>query len=162
MELTQSDWIGVVGVGVSLLGFALALYQISKTQAAAESASKSAEIATEGIRRLDTLISFTSVARAIEQIKAACRNDRFDELPSLFDDARKALISAKGNQSTLTDGEHAKIQKALSFFKTMEIEIAKADQEALAAQKVKFTKALIEISDDISALAAKMKTLGEH
>ena len=161
MTITQSDWIGLAGIFVSLLGFALALYQIRTAKTAAESARDSAKLATEGVRRLDSLISFTSVSKSIEEIKAACRKDDFSRLPNLFDDARKALISARESHPGLTVVDLGKIQKTLTFFKAMEIEVAKADGDSLAGQKVKFTKSLIDISDDVSSLVSRARHYGD-
>lgn len=157
-QLSFSDWLGLAGIALSLLGFGLSLWQILKVKNAAESARDSSQLARDGVRRLDSIIGFTSVARSIDEIKEACRKDDFERLPTLFDQARKSLITARENNIQLDDADNQNIQKSLVFFKTMELEVLKSDSAVLSQQKPKYIKALIDISDDIIVLANKVKS----
>jgi len=153
-----ADWLGLAGIFVSLLGFGVALWQIWQVKTAAESARDAAQLAKEGVRRLDSIIGFTSVSRSIDEIKEACRKDDFDRLPILFDQARKSLITARENNPAIDETDSQSIQRSLVFFKTMELEVIRNDHSILSQNKAKYIKTLIEISDDITILANKVKS----
>lgn len=157
-ELTFSDWLGLAGIILSLLGFGISIWQIWKVKTAAESARDAAQMAKDGVRRLDSIIGFTSVARSIDDIKEACRKGEFERLPTQFDQARKALITARENNPALDETDHQCIQKSLVFFKTMEIEVLKNESQILENNKSKYLKTLIDISDEIIVLANKVKS----
>lgn len=158
MVFSQSDWFSLGGIVISLLGFGVSLWQIYKVKTAAESARDSAQLAKEGIRRLDSIIEFTSVSHTINEIKDACRKNDFERLPPLFDQARKALIVARENSQVLEENDLQEIQKSLAFFKVMEIEILKQDEDMMKQQKSKFIKSLIGISENMMTIANKAKT----
>ena len=155
--LTFSDWLGLAGILLSLLGFSISLWQIWKVKTAAESARDAAQTARDGVRKLDSLIEFNSVARAIDEVKEACRKDEYGRIPVLFDQARKSLIAARENHPALDEVDRRKIQKTLVFFKAMELEVLKNEPASLLQQKPKFIKALIDSSEEINVLAAKVK-----
>ncbi|MFN4271510.1 MAG: hypothetical protein ACK4F5_01780 [Aliihoeflea sp.] len=159
-QFARGDWFGLAGIVISLLGFGLALHQINKTHTAAESARDSAKSATDGIRRLDSLIGFTSVLKSVDEIKAAYRLDEYEKLPNLFDQARRSLISARENHPNLSTQETSRIQKSLTFLKQMEIEITHSDANSRSSQKQKYTKSLIELSDDLASITSKTRTMG--
>ena len=156
-ELTFSDWLGLAGIIVSLLGFGVAIWQLWKVKTAAESARDAAQSAKDGIRRLDSIVGFTSVSRSIDEIKEACRRDDFERLPMLFDQARKSLITARENSPTVGTTDNQTIQKSLSFFKMMELEMVKNDTAILSQNKPKYIKTLIDISEDMTVLANRVK-----
>ena len=160
--LAVSDWISLLGIVISLAGFWLALVQIRKTTTAAESARDAAKLAKEGVGRLDSLIGFTSVAKTVDEIKSAYRADQLERLPALFDQARKALIAARESHPHLNDDDRFKIQRTLTFFTELELISIDMTSEAIAAKKQKYTKTMIEISDDINTIASKMKASGDR
>lgn len=160
-SLDITDFIGIVGIFISLLGFGTALYQLRKTKSAAESAKESAAKAIQGIQKLDSLLSFSAVSSALEAIKNACREENYNALPGLFDHARKSLIAARASRDDLDEETEVEIQKALSFLKSMELETVKGDKQGLRDQKIKFMKSLIEISDLISKILSESKADGE-
>lgn len=158
LKLTLADWLSLAGIIVSLLGFGFGLWQLWLVKTAAESARDAAQLAKEGVRRLDSIIGFTSVSRSIDEIKEACRKDDFDRLPTLFDQARKSLITARQNNPAINEIDNQSIQRSLVFFKTMEIEVLRNDHNILSQNKAKYIRTLIDISDDITMLANKVKS----
>jgi hypothetical protein len=147
-QLTLSDWLGLAGITLSLLGFGISIYQIMKTKSAADSANQSARAATAGIKRLDSLIGFTAVSKSLDEIKDAYQMGEYLKLPSLFGQARKGLISSRENHPNLSEDQLKKIQKTLVFLKAMELE-AMLPETITDQQKSKNVKSLIDISDEI-------------
>ncbi len=90
-ELTFSDWLSLAGILLSLLGFGISLWQLRKIKTAAESARDSAKLATEGVRKLDSVISFTSVIKSLDEIKNALHNQDYVALVKQFDSSRQSL-----------------------------------------------------------------------
>ncbi len=158
-DISQSDMIGLIGIAISLLGFAVSIYQLWKTKSAAEKAQDAAFAASLGVRRLDSLIGFSSVSKSIDEIKEAYRKDEYEKLSTLFDSARKALITARENHPKLDATHRESIQKHLIFLKSMEIEILTSDQEALKRQKSRFMKTLIDMSDGMTVILSETKSM---
>jgi hypothetical protein len=156
-NLSLSDWLSLVGIFVSLLGFTLSLWQIWKVKSAAESARDAAQNAIEGIRRLDSIIEFSAVATCIDEIKEAARSDDLKRVPALFDKARKSLINARESNGSLSSDDLQSIQKTLTFFTTMELDILKGINDNWGARKQKFVRTLIELSEAINGISSKMK-----
>lgn len=159
-SLTFSDWTGIIGILVSLLGFGVALAQIRKTKTAAESANTSAGLARNEIRRLDTLLEFASVSKSMEDIQNAFREERFDAIPLLLHGARKSLISAMKGRPTMSDEDRAKIDQTLEFLTDLEGNISKSKREQIVGKHLKITKALVQHSNAVTALLAEVK-MGE-
>ncbi|MEW9805424.1 hypothetical protein [Mesorhizobium marinum] len=162
MTVSFSDVIGLVGLAVSVGGFWIALAQIRKTTTAAESARDAAKLAKDGIGRLDSLISFASVAKTVDEIKDTFRSGSFDRLPNLFDQARKSLIAARESHPNLETSDQAKIQKTLTFFTELELDLADSSNEVIVTKRSKYTKSLIQISDDIVTITSRMKVSGDR
>jgi hypothetical protein len=157
--LTLSDWLGLVGIALSLLGFGLSLWQIFKVKTAAESARDSAKLATEGVRKLDSVISFAAVSKSLDDIKDALHKQDYPALVKQFDSSRRSLIDARENHPGLSDDQRRAIQKALTFLKTLEVEVRTSDSEAIKLQHAKFVKTLLEISDSVTAILISTRNM---
>ncbi|MCQ1572747.1 hypothetical protein NFO65_18625 [Neorhizobium galegae] len=158
-ELTFSDWLGLAGIILSLLGFGVSLWQLWKVKTAAESARDSAKLATEGVRKLDSVISFTSVIKSLDDIKNALHKQDYTELVKQFDSSRHSLIDARENHPGLSDNQRRSIQKALTFLKTLEVEVRTSDVESIKLQHPKFMKTLLEISDSVTTILISTRNM---
>lgn len=154
-----SDWLGLLGIILSLVGFGVSLTQIRKTKNAAESARDAATLATESVRKLDSVISFATVSKALSEMKDTLIKEDYVLLAGLFDKARKALIDARENHPGLTDDQRRSIQKALSFLKSLEIDVRTLDSSTLKQQHAKFVKTLLEISDNVTTILIKTRNM---
>ncbi|MBY5399516.1 hypothetical protein HFN01_32465 [Rhizobium leguminosarum] len=83
----------------------------------------------------------------------------YELLAGLFDKARKALIDARENHPGLTDDQRRSIQKALSFLKSLEIDVRTLDNATLKQQHAKFVKTLLEISDNVTTILIKTRSM---
>ncbi|WP_222288198.1 hypothetical protein [Rhizobium leguminosarum] len=158
-QLSLSDWLGLLGIILSLVGFGVSLVQIRKTKNAAESARDAATLATESVRKLDSVISFATVSKALSEMKDTLIKEDYELLAGLFDKARKALIDARENHPGLTDDQRRSIQKALSFLKSLEIDVRTLDNATLKQQHAKFVKTLLEISDNVTTILIKTRSM---
>lgn len=145
--LSLSDWIGLIGILVSLIGFGGTIIQIWRAKSAADSATHAANAALDGVRRLDTLVEIASISKSLDDIKEAIRTDNHERLPNLFDRARKSLIMARENHPNLSDKDRNSIQRTLSFFTKTEVGVAEHGLQYITERKAKLTSTMIEISD---------------
>jgi hypothetical protein len=72
-SLTWTDWIGVVGVAVTILGFAVTLFQLRRTKTAAEAARTAATAAVEAVTRAQVLTTIQSLRRIEDELDAEVR-----------------------------------------------------------------------------------------
>lgn len=158
-QLVLSDWLSLAGIIVSLLGFWLSLAQIRKTKSAAESARDTAIKTTESVRKLDSLVGFSSVSKSLDEIKEALHRHDYQALIKQFDNTRKALIDARENHPSLSSQHGKSIQKALSFLKTLEVEVRTSDEASIKLQHAKFMDTLVEISDDVTTILITTKNM---
>ncbi|MEH3127939.1 hypothetical protein [Agrobacterium cavarae] len=158
-QLTFSDWVGLAGIVLSLLGFGVSIWQTWKAKNAAESARDAATLATEGVRKLDSVISFTSVSKSLDEIKDALHKQDYVALVNQFDKARKSLIDARENHPDLNEEQRRSIQKALTFLKTLEVEVRTSSEDNVRMQQAKFVKTLLEISDDVTTILINTRNL---
>jgi hypothetical protein len=123
------------------------MYQIKKTKTAAESAKHSASEATEAIRHLNALLEFSSLSKAVDEILAAIRDDRYEGLPTLVGTARKSMIAAKETHKRLSEEQETRILKAINFLNNFESTFDKSSLQNKATSKQKIIKGMIEISN---------------
>lgn len=73
------DLAGIVGVLLALIGFGVTFYQVSGAKSAAEAAQDAANAALSHRRTLDSTAALTECIAIIREIKAAFRNNKFEE-----------------------------------------------------------------------------------
>lgn len=156
--LTLSDWLGLAGIILSLLGFGIAWVQLKKTKNAAESASVSAREAREAIRRLDALLEFNSLSKSIDEMINAFRSESFETLASTVGNARKSLIVAREAHASLPRLHIEKIDAALSFLTDIEVKLGKDPNETFASGRQKIIRKLVDISNTVTAILANPNT----
>jgi hypothetical protein len=159
-SLTQSDWIGIVGVVISLLGFGLAIIQIRKATSAAQSATNAAKEAEAGIRRVDGLLEVATVSEGISAIKRAIRSEAWDQISGLIDGSRKSLILTRGSNLNLSDEKTSRIGEALVFLSILEVDLMKLGPDEMKKKKPNLIKTLIEISDAVTTIITEAKING--
>ena len=71
----------------------------------------------------------------------------------------QALIDARENHPSLTDSQRRSIQKALTFLKTLEVEVRTSDPETIKLQHAKFMKTLLEISDSVTTILINTRNM---
>lgn len=111
------------------------------------------------MRKLDSVIGFTSVAKSLEEIKDALQREDYVTLARHFDMSRRLLIDARESHPRLTDEQKRSIQKALAFLKTLEVEVRTGKADSIKLQHPKFVKTILEISDSVTAIVITTKNM---
>jgi hypothetical protein len=71
-----STWADVSGFLIAIVGFAATLWNVSRSKNAAIKAQEAAQAARDSIRRVDTIVDFSTVITLLEDIKRAHRSER--------------------------------------------------------------------------------------
>ena len=121
------DWYSAVGTSVTLIGFAVTLYQVNQARKEAKSAKEYAELAEKAannavneLRRFESVVNFSSVITALHEVRRLQRDKIWAALPERYSEARSMLISAREASKQLTDIQRSRIQNAIVNFRQLE------------------------------------------
>lgn len=145
-----------VGTAITLLGFAITIYQLYLTKAeagmattAARLAENAANKAVDELRRFEAVVDFTSVISVMQEVRRLQRDRVWAALPERYSEARSLLISARQAAKDLSDAQRTKIQGAIVDFRDMETLIQTANGEFNELPADEMTKRLLENIDEI-------------
>jgi hypothetical protein len=154
-DFARGDWLGIIGIVVSMLGFIVSLYQIKKTTTAAQSALLASRDVQEKIKVSNSIVNLASLTRILNEIKSSIKSNDTSRLLYLVDDARNLLILAQKNATYLTDEEKSKVQKYLALLKNMELDLLESEKVSSEKKRKGYVRFLIESSDDIALMLTK-------
>ena len=101
--MTSQAWLNAFSVGgtiLSLLGLAVAIFQIVKTRRAAEAAKLAAQQAQQSIARTVFLVDVTNCAAQLDEIKALLRARRYEAALLRVTDVTAAVTQLRGMTRT--------------------------------------------------------------
>jgi len=96
------DLTGVVGLVLSLFGFAATLIGVSRSKTAAERAEQAARSTRESIRHFETVVDFSGVIAMLEDIKRGHRQEQWPQLLDRYAAIRKVLVTLKATNVDLS------------------------------------------------------------
>lgn len=97
------NFASVSGLVLSLLGFALTLWGVWRSKAAAEAAQDAALKAKDAIVHSQTIIDFSAAIVMMEEIKRLHRVSAWSILPDRYSILRRVLISIRGANPGMSD-----------------------------------------------------------
>ena len=116
----------LLGLLVSLVGFVLTLWNVSKSRKAAEEARQSADNARSEIRRTDTMIDLAAAGTAMEEIKRLQRQSAWALLPDRYSALHTALTAIRSSRTLLSEEHKALLLGAIQQFRAIEHKIDRA------------------------------------
>jgi hypothetical protein len=131
-DYTAGDWLSVLGLVVTLIGFAITIFNVVRSRTAAEEAERAVAKVREDILRIDTVAEFSAAIAAMDEIKRLQREGAWSVLPDRYADLRKSLISIKSANKDLPAHYMTAIQSSIQHFRGIETIIEKS----LAAKKI--------------------------
>jgi hypothetical protein len=90
-----SDWLSIIGLLLTLVGFSITIFAAFRAKSAAESARAAASSAANIVRRLDVIGELATVIQLIEELKRLQRSRAVDLLPDRYASVRGRLISIR-------------------------------------------------------------------
>ena len=109
-----------LGVFIALIGFAITIWQVIKSGAAAKKAEDAVVKVQEDIRKVNTVADFSAALTIMDEIKRLHRESAWIILPDRYSELRKLLISIKTSNPELPTRHRSKLQGAIQHFASME------------------------------------------
>ena len=119
------DIASVVGVFISLVGFAVTIWGVLRSKSAAQRAESAADAARKSILRSDTLMELSASVTMMEEIKRLHRASAWSVLPDRYSILKSHLVSIRTSNPTLKVEHQAALQSAILQFGDMEKRIEK-------------------------------------
>jgi hypothetical protein len=161
MEINRvGDLSGVLGIFISLIGFAVTLIGVWRAAAAAEAARTAARAAKESITLLQTVVDFSLAISTLEAIKREHRLEQWALLPDRYAYIRKILITLRHSGVTMTDSQKGIVQNAIVNLSDIERTVERALAVGAAA-RLKTAKFNGLIANDIDQLQTVFVSLKE-
>src|SRR5579863_6741263 len=107
----------------TVLGFAVTLWVLARTQSAAEAAKKAAEATKAQLSRVHTISEFSSAITIMDEIKRLHRARAWELVPDRYAVLCRLLVSIQTLNPDLTDGQRTVLSGAIVQFRTMESKV---------------------------------------
>lgn len=153
------DVASVVGLFLTLVGFAFTLYGVTKSRSAAESANSAAKEAKEAILRAETISSFSTAVTSMEEVKRLHRAKAWEIMPDRYSFLRKSLISILSNDCDLTDEQKILIRSAIVQFRELEAFVESfLTNKKVSPNSAKLNKVVTAQIDKLDEVLNKIKS----
>ncbi|WP_155931316.1 MULTISPECIES: hypothetical protein [Methylosinus] len=150
------DLASIAGVGISVIGFMVTVYDVRRSRKAAELAQQAAQDAKNSIQIFETVVDLSAAIQMLEEVKRAHRNRQWEALPDRYANLRKTLISIR-RSSDLSD-EHASVfQAAIANLRDMEQAVEKSLPNMPQGSHHRFNELLSKDVDELAGVLAELK-----
>ena len=123
------DWLSVLGLVVTLFGFVVTIYNVTRSRTAAEEANQAVAKVRQDILRIDMVAEFSAAIAAMDEVKRLQREEAWSVLPDRYAHLRKSLISIRSANNDLPERYMTTLQSSIQHFRGIETMI----EESLAA-----------------------------
>ncbi len=151
----------VAGVGISLVGFGVTMWNTWRSKSAAERAEAAAHQVRRTIRTYETVSEFSAAVTLMEEIRRLHRSSSLEMLPDRYAALRKTLINIRVLQPNLDDEHQIAIQTALSTLSAIETTVERCRIKAIRPDMAKINRLMSRDIDSLQAVLIKLK-LGPH
>jgi hypothetical protein len=131
LEAHWGDIASVVGVFISLIGFAITIWNVIRSKNAAQKAREAVDNVRETILRSDTIVDFSAVITTMEEIKRLHRTGNWIILPDRYSSLKRKLVKIRSTNPDLSDDYKTALQNAIQHFSNIEQKV----ERALASKK---------------------------
>lgn len=114
------DIASVVGVFISLVGFAVTIWGVLRSKNAAQKAEEEVSKVRETILNLDTVMGFSEAITIMDEIKRLHRATAWAILLDRYSALKRILISIRSANAEMSDDHKTAIQSAIQNFTDIE------------------------------------------
>jgi hypothetical protein len=152
-----SDFLGLI---VTVVGFALTLWNVWKSRSIATQALLVANKVRDDLRKVEIVAEFSTAVAAMEEIKRLHRKGEIDALPERYSALRRSLITMRDATILLSNEDQTLLQGAISQFAGFERKIEKAlvSDSTAKIDFAKMNRVVSTLVDEIHAVVVRMKT----
>jgi hypothetical protein len=121
LEQTRAgDIASILGLLIALIGFAITIWNVRASKAAAIRAEEAANQARRAIHFFDVVAEISTAIPAMEEIRRLHRDAAWRILPDRYSGLRKSLITIRGSSIELTADQRSRIQAAITYLANLE------------------------------------------
>jgi hypothetical protein len=121
-----ADWASLIGLVISLIGFASAIIGIWKTKSAAEQAKVAAERTNENFQTLDTVSNVSRAITILEELKRLHRTQAWDLCIDRYNEVRNLLIALRSSGTIGEERSISRLQGAIQRMLDLEKQVGAA------------------------------------
>jgi hypothetical protein len=136
-QTRAGDIASILGLLVALIGFAVTIWNVRASRAAALRAEQAANQARRAIRFFDVVAEISTAIAAMEEIRRLHRDGAWRILPDRYSGLRKSLITIRGSSTDLTPEQRSRIQAAVTYLanlqRRVEVSLERDQPPALVA-----------------------------
>lgn len=153
---TALQIIGVAGSFLSLLGVAIALFQIRKTRSAAEAAAVAAQAARDALTRSVVLADLTACTTAIDEVKVHVRHSRHESALLRVTDLSKSIVQLQESKQSgsLPKNEVKRMLTQLGILRDL---LERGIQGDATVSPIQVNNTLSQIADSLNAFIGRLK-----
>nr|CDQ33967.1 hypothetical protein BN993_03418 [Virgibacillus halodenitrificans] len=164
------DYSSVIGLLISLVGFAITICVAISSRNAAQQAREAVKSVKFNLRRGETVSDFSSALATMDEIKRVHRAEyiQYELLAERYSELRKLLVVIKSENPVITEDDNILIQDAitqLGAFERLiddELSLGNRGREANPAIKApKHNKLLLLHIDNIHTILVRLKNEAE-
>lgn len=126
----------VLGVLLSVMGFAITIRNVYVSRQAAERAEVASLETREALRLFDTIQELTSAVSALEEVKRLHRERAWNTLPERYSALRKSLITIRRSNPALSEDQQSRLQSAITFLADMEKRVERSLDDGQPIEKI--------------------------
>lgn len=150
----ELELLGILGLIVSIGGFAIAYWQIRRTRSAAESAELAAGEAREGVSFITSISDLSQIISLMEQVKELHRNEEWSRANDRYTPLRQLLTSAK---SRLPDETGSAFTHAIIQLREMEKESNNALNGDSSISSAAFNNILVDLQQSLDEVRVELE-----
>jgi hypothetical protein len=151
------DLASIAGVAISILGFAITVWNVRRSKSAAERAENAANEARRMIRGYETLSDFSAAIAIMDEIKRLHRVGQIDAVLDRYATLRKVLIEVRKMSPFVDRAMDQTIQNATTTLATMETLVERARAAGTRPDFVQLNQLLSRDIDELHAVLVEMK-----
>ena len=153
-----ANWASLVGLGVSILGFALTLWQLKRTRGAAAAAKTAAEDARKTIEQYDAAVDLAAAVTSLDDVKRLYRFDAIEVLPDRYSIVRQRIVTVRERAQNLTLEHRNSLQTVVQQIAQLgrEVEVALAGSRT-SLDRVKHSDVVGRLIDRLAVVAAALR-----
>lgn len=115
-----NEYSDVLGLAITIVGFAFTLWKVSRSRQAAEAAKKAAQETKAELRQIQLAIGLQSVIAELEEIKSLLQSQSWVHLAGRCSRTRQNLIQLRHSSSNLPENTSTAIQSVVANLRTFE------------------------------------------
>jgi hypothetical protein len=152
------DVASLIALAITIVGFAITIWQIQKSRTASEQARDAAHSARQQILRMNAVAELGVIIRDLQEIQGFHRDNTLSALPGRYTSVKLALIAVKGRTPELTERQQSEIQAAVQQIAGLEQTVEEAIAGTNILQVSRINRILRQQIERLAAISVDLQT----